>query len=117
CIVQYRRTADASWKKGLNLWYDSRNGECRGSLVQLEPGTEYEVQFGTGSTYTHKTVARTWSEQFPIAQTITLPAGTVRQPLTITSGGSAGGYVLYQAHPNGTTIDVQNAYDNNVTIS
>jgi hypothetical protein len=48
---------------------------------------------------------------------ITLPAGTVTQPLVITQGGSASGYIVYQADPAGTTIDVQNAYRNNVTIS
>jgi hypothetical protein len=117
CNVQYRKAGDSAWKPGLNLWYDGRNAECRGSLVQLEPGTQYEVQFGTGGSFTHKQVGSTWAEQFPIAQTITLPAGTVSTPLNITQGGSAGGYVLYQAHPNGTTIDVANAHDANVTIS
>jgi hypothetical protein len=117
CIVQYKPTSESAWKQGLNMWYDSRSADCRGSLVQLQPGTEYEVQFGTGSTFTHKVVASTWSEQFPIAQTITLPAGTTSQPVNITTGGSATGYVLYQAHPNGTTIDVANAQDNNFRIS
>jgi hypothetical protein len=83
----------------------------------LDPGQSYDVQMGTGSTYAVQTSAQTWGEQFPIAKTITLPAGTVTQPLAITQGGAAGGYVLYQANPAGTTIDVQNAYPNNVTIS
>jgi hypothetical protein len=117
CLAQYRKAGDASFKPALNLWYDSRNAECRGSIVSLQPGTQYEVQFGVGSTYTQKLVASTWAEQFPIAQTITLPAGTVSQPVSITSGGSASGYVLYQAHPNGTTIDVANAHDQNVLVS
>jgi hypothetical protein len=117
CTVRFRKTSESTWRNGLNLWYDSRNAECRGSLVQLDPGTQYEVQFGTGSTFTHKQVASTWAESFPVAQTITLPAGTITTPLNITQGGSAGGYVLYQANPNGTTIDVGNAHDNNVTIS
>src|SRR5207244_1448666 len=43
-------------------------------------------------------------------------AGTLTQPLAITQGGSASGYVVYQADPSGTTIDVQGAYDANVTI-
>jgi len=59
----------------------------------------------------------TWSETLPVAQTITLPAGTLAQPLVITQGGTANGYVVYQADAAGTTIDVQNAYRNNVTVS
>jgi hypothetical protein len=117
CVVQFKKSADSAWKPGLNMWYDSRDNECRGSLVQLSPGTAYDVRIGLGSTYAAQLSARTWSEQFPIARTITLPAGTQPQPLDITQGGSASGYVLYQANPAGTTIDVQNAADNNVTIS
>jgi hypothetical protein len=117
CSVQYKKSSDSAWKPGLSMWYDARNSECRGSLVMLDPGQSYDVQMGTGSTYAVQTSAQTWSEQFPIARTVTLPAGTVTQPLAITQGGVAGGYVLYQANPAGTTIDVQNAYPNNVTIS
>jgi len=117
CIVQYKKSADSAWQPALNMWYDSRNNECRGSIVQVSPGTAYDVQMGLGTTYAVQLSAQTWSEQFPIAQTITLPAGTVTQPLAITQGGSASGYILYQANPAGTTIDVQNAYQQNVTIS
>ena len=117
CIVQFKKSTDSAWGKGLNMWYDSRNNECRGSLVQVSPGTAYDIQMGTGSTYAVQLSAQTWSEQFPIAQTITLPAGTVTQPLVVTKGGSSSGYVLYQANAAGTTIDVQNAFDNNVEIS
>jgi hypothetical protein len=100
------------------MWYDSRNSECRGSIVTVDPATTYEVQFALpGQTWSRGLTTTTWSEQFPIAQTITLPAGTVTQPLAITQGGSASGYILYQANPAGTTIDVQNAYQQNVTIS
>jgi hypothetical protein len=119
CPVIFRKVGDSAWRQGLDMWYDPANSECRGSLVLLDPGTNYEIQFGMpGATASAGLIATTWSEQFPIAQTITLPAGTVSQPLNITQGGSASGYVLYQADPtSGTTIDVQNTYTNNVTIS
>ena len=68
-----------------------------------------------GSYSAHQGGAATWSEQFPIAQTINVSAGN--QPLAITQGGSANGYVLYQASPSGATIDVQNQFKNNVTIA
>ena len=117
CIVQFKKSTDSAWQPGLNMWYDRRDNECRGSLVQLSPGTTYDVRMGLGSTYAAQLSARTWSEQFPIARAITLPAGTQAQPLDITQGGSASGYVLYQAHPAGTTIDVRNGSDNNITVS
>jgi hypothetical protein len=48
---------------------------------------------------------------------ITLPAGTRNTPLIITQGGTPSGYVVYQADPSGTTIDVQNSSTNDVEIS
>ena len=119
CTVSFRKTGDASFRQGLNLWFDPATSECRGSLVLLEPGTTYDVEMSVGSSPGAGLSVTTWAEtdQLPIAQTITLPAGTLTAPLNITQGGRAGGYVLYQADPGGTTIDVQNQYANNVTIS
>src|SRR5258706_12346513 len=121
CSVIFRRVGDATFRQGLNLWYDARNNECRGSLVLLDPGTSYEVQIGlAGQSPIAGVTAATWQEtdQLPIAQTITLPAGTRSTPLAITQGGSASGYIVYQADPaSGTTIDVQNQSLHNVTIA
>ena len=121
CSVLFRKSGDASFRQGVDLWLDPSNKECRGSLVLLEPGTSYEVQLGVaGQAMSAGLVVSTWPEtdQLPIAQTITLPAGTRTTPLAITQGGSASGYVVYQADPSsGTTIDVQNGSANNVTIS
>jgi hypothetical protein len=117
CEVKYRKAGDAAWKDGLALWYDARNGECRGSLVHLSPGSAYEVRLKTRDGKQSELKAATWREEFPVARTVTLPAGTSAQPLAITQGGSASGYVLYQANPAGTTIDAQNAHPSNVTIA
>src|SRR5205085_12230670 len=85
CPVIFRKAGDSAWRQGVDMWYDARNNECRGSLVLLEPGTDYEIQFGMpGQAPSAGLVATTWSEQFPVAQTITLPAGTLTQPLAIT---------------------------------
>jgi hypothetical protein len=120
CSVIFRRAGDTSFRQGLNLWYDARNNECRGSLVLLDPGTTYDVQIGlAGQSPVVGVTVSTWKEtdQLPIAQTITLPAGTRTTPLAITQGGSANGYIVYQADAAGTTIDVQNQALNNVAIS
>src|SRR6266850_731674 len=44
CSVIFRKTGDASFRQGVNMWYDPANAECRGSLVQLDPGTTIDVQ-------------------------------------------------------------------------
>jgi hypothetical protein len=74
-FVRYRKATEdpansAVWRQGYPLWYDARttnpgcSGECqlpytsangvqraRGSVVNLEPGTKYVFELGTGSDY------------------------------------------------------------------
>ena len=104
CPVIFRKVGDSTWRQGLDTWYDPRNGECRGSLVLLEPGTSYEIQLGMpGQTASSGLITTTWSEQFPIAQAITV--GSQSTTLNVTQSGTPNGYVLYQAAP-GAVIDV-----------
>jgi hypothetical protein len=116
CQVQYRKTSECAWSAALPLWFDTRDDECRGALVHLTPGTDYVVQLGIGDTFTHELAIRTWSDAFPIGETIVLPA-TSSDSLVITEGGTADAYKLYTAAPGGSTIDVANARATNVTIS
>ena len=95
CALQFRRSGEAQWREALPLWYDARNRECRGSVVQLEAATKYELQLGG-----HQFSASTWSERFPIARTVTV---TTSGALKITEGGTPNGYVLYSGE--GVTID------------
>ena len=85
CAVKFRAQGEREWREGLPLWYDARDGECRGSLVHLAPGTKYEIEVGGA-----KTVASTWSEKFPVARTVR-PV-----PREIREGGTPHGYVVYE---------------------
>jgi len=115
--MQFRKKGDSAWRDAMNMWFDSRNSECRGSIVMLQPGTQYEVQMGLpGQAFKKGATVATWNEQFPIAQTITLPASS-SSTLNITSGGTPSGYILYTAGSGGSTIDVANAQNNNIVIS
>jgi len=131
CQVHYRRVGSTEWKEALPLWYDDREvggyggsnfpypPQYRGSIVNLEPGTTYEIELrllNTGTTETF--TASTWSEDFPIARTVYLPAGTTNQALEITESGSPDGYILY-THPEGesSTINVNNEEDSCIYVS
>src|SRR5207248_1485800 len=71
CAVRYRQSGEETWHEALPLWYDARNGECRGSIVHLTPGTQYLVRLRLpGQPSSAELKARTWSERFPIAKTI-----------------------------------------------
>jgi hypothetical protein len=117
CNIRYKKASESTWKQGLPMWYDSRNAECRGSLVHLAPGTDYQVQFAMpGQTPVAQVNKKTWSENFPIARTVYVNSGS--GTLNITEGGSASGYVLYTSAPGTTAVlDGKKAVNNNVAIS
>ena len=124
CQVHYRPQGSTDWKKALPLWYDGRGvggypAGYRGSIVHLDPGTVYEITLELLDTGTEDAlIAETWSEDFPIARTVYLPAGTTDQPLEITESGSPNDYILY-THPEGesSTIDVHNQEDSCISVS
>jgi hypothetical protein len=115
CSVQYRKSGEGTWRDALALWFDSRNAECRGSLVHLSPGTSYEVRLSLADGSSTQLTAQTWAENFPVARTVVVPSGT--STLQITQGGTASGYVLYTAEPGGGVLDAGNASAYNVAIS
>lgn len=94
--MRYKRSTDAVWRTGHDMWYDSRGiaaqpspntgsvsitPQARGSIVYCIPGTQYDVQFGLpqadGSTvWVAQLQTSTWSENFPIGTTIQPWSGT-----------------------------------------
>jgi len=104
--VEFRKAGAASWRQGLDLWFDARNGEYRGSLVELEPGTAYEVRVVLASGLAEGMTARTWSEEWRIKKTIQVPAGTKRLVITpADSGDEKEGYVVFTAPPGRNVIE------------
>ena len=137
-FVRYRlATADPiapgfTWNQGHPLWYDSRNDSSgqplhpyrgRGSVVNLEPATQYVFEVGTGASYSSATwlnhisdgqsdCPSTWSETFPAGTTLTPWTGTNttttsssyqgsrsgssrQQVLLANQSGTASGYTVY----------------------
>jgi hypothetical protein len=118
CEVSYRPAGSKSWRSGLPLWFDSRVREYRGSLVNLRPGTSYEVTLQLKGAATRTALqVQTWSEAFPAGKTITVPARS-RETLTIAESGSPEGYQVYApAAESGTAaIDVASQADHCVVV-
>ena len=116
CAVQYRVVGASQWCAAQSLWFDAKKQQYRGSVVQLAADTEYEFSLRIEGGGMATVTARTWSNRFPIANTTVLPKGTGKSPLAIKEGGTASGYRLYTAAPEGTTIDVADAADACVSI-
>src|SRR5690242_17888011 len=114
CEVKFRKSGAASWTQGLNLWFDASRNECRGSLVNLTAGTAYEVQLNLPGAAANKGINfSTWSNTVPVASTVKVPSGSATY--TITQGGSASGYVVYDG--TGSTLDAANGQATNINVN
>jgi hypothetical protein len=101
--VRFKEAGTPTWRDGLELWYDARNTEYRGSLVELKPGTTYDVELTlAGSPTTLQ--ATTWSEKHPIGSTVIVPNGSTVFDVTTAMSGSASGYTLITAPPGQNVI-------------
>jgi len=142
CRVRYRPVGSDHWKTALPLWFDSRprqtfkhlyppdkrktpsdnilsliahSRQYRGSIVNLSPGTEYEIELllvKTGQTARLKT--RTWHEQFRTAETVSVPKSQ-SNTLVIDRSGTTNGYIFYTGK-GGSTIDVAGKQDHCIEV-
>ncbi len=137
CQVRYRKAGSQPWREAMPLWFDGREmspvgrdgrgvekttkwehgGQYRGSIVNLEPGTEYEIELSLEKTKQKQGLkTRTWSEDFPIAKKVTVSDSG--EMLVIDQGGAAAGYVVYTP-PEGretAVIDVNNGKENCIEV-
>src|SRR5688500_14771388 len=75
CHVRYRAVGQSAWKQGHDLWRDISANECRGSIVNLSPDTEYEAEVSVTAGKRHVRF-RTWSNRVPVASTVRVPSGS-----------------------------------------
>jgi hypothetical protein len=129
--VRYRRQGESAWKEALAMRYNPIAGtdedlaDYRGSIVHLAPGTTYEIQLTLaggpslpvgllrGTSTTANLAATTWSEEFPVGETVRV--GDRDTPLTITESGTPKAYRVYDGR--GATIDVRHRHDSCITVN
>ncbi len=117
--VRYRRQGQPQWKDALPMRYnpiaktDLDLTDYRGSIVNLAPGTTYEIQLTLDdSSATETLTATTWREESPAGQTIRVADRDT--PLAIKESGSPSAYRVYDGR--GATIDVRHRHDCCITI-
>jgi len=118
--VRYRRQGAVDWSEGLSMRYnpipktDNDLADYRGSIVHLAPATTYEIQLTLAGTQTSaKLTATTWSEDFPVGETVRVPDRDT--PLAITESGTPDAWRVYDGR--GATIDVQHKHDSCITVN
>lgn len=97
--VQYRQPGQ-TWQTGWAPVWAPEDGMYRGSLVNLEEGTSYELQLVDGQGKVLQAGQfQTWSSNVPIAKTIVLDETNFDGHLTIRDQGTPDGWVRYTAKP------------------
>ncbi len=93
CTITYKEKSQKDWKKGLDLVYDSRDGEYRGSIFNLSPNTAYQAELVSGKS--RKAIEfTTKNDRFPVGKVTTLKAGETDSMVVITESGTPGAYHL-----------------------
>ncbi|MBN2411675.1 right-handed parallel beta-helix repeat-containing protein [candidate division KSB1 bacterium] len=107
CKVFFREQDNKDWRPALDLIYDEKDGEYRGSIVGLVPNTSYAIKLVNNE----KEIilrSRTMSEDFPVGRTTYVNSGT--EPLLVNESGTVDAYHLVTAaEKSHVTIDVRNA--------
>ena len=117
--VKFRPNGQERWQHGLPLRYHPVDTpECkadyRGSIVNLAPGTTYEIALTLeGTKQRAECRGTTWSEKFPVASVVKVSdRGTT---LTIDKSGTPGGYIVYDG--TGCTIDTGNKAEVGIAVN
>jgi hypothetical protein len=117
--VRYRREGESDWKQGYPMRYnpiadtEEDLADYRGSIVHLRPGTTYEIELTLDGTQQHtRLTATTWSEDFPVGETVRVSDGDI--PLVVDQSGTPEAWRLIDGRQ--ATIDVGHQHDSCVTI-
>lgn len=117
-LVRYRRSGEKQWHAGLPLRYHPIDTpECkadyRGSLVNLTPGTTYDIELTLEQTDQRtECQATTWTENFAVQSTVKVADRDTT--LKVDQSGRPDAYVVYDG--TGCTIDTGNKEDLGIAV-
>ncbi len=95
--MRYRRKG-GDWQRAFQPAYFAEDNMYRGSIVNLEEDTSYELELTEGDgEVLDRTDFTTWSSHVPIARTVVLDEDNFDGHLTIDESGSPDGWIRYTA--------------------
>lgn len=112
-LVKFRESTEKTWADALPMRYNpvktpECKGDYRGSIVNLKPGTAYDISLTLEGTHTSTTIkGATWSEKFPVASTVKTVSGN--STVNVNKSGTPNGYILYDG--TGCVLDTGNKSD------
>lgn len=101
--VEFRRKGNPLWRAAYPPVWCSDDRQLRGSIVDLDEDTEYELRFTPEKGKPLFRQFRTWKSEVPIARTIDLGKMWKNKTVEIAVQGTPDGYVRYTA-AEGTVI-------------
>jgi len=114
--IRYKEARNNTLKDGLDLVYDSRQGEYRGSIICLTPDTEYQVELASTSAKSQVKV-KTRSDNFPIGKKTILSAGETDKTILITESGTPSAYHLVTVPENlKSVLNLKNVYESGIEV-
>jgi hypothetical protein len=116
CKIRYKDDKATTWKNGFDLVYDSRQGEYRGSIINLVSNTAYQVELATDNAKTQLKF-KTRNDNFPVGKKTILPAGESDKTIVITESGTPEAYHLVTIPDNAKSVlNLKNVADNGIEI-
>jgi hypothetical protein len=116
CMVKYRELKNNTWHDAMPLVYDQRDGEYRGSVVNLKPDTEYEAELDNDSLKSHLKF-RTRNDNFPVGNKTIISSGESDKKIFITESGTPDRYHLVTVTPGGKSVlNLENSSDYGIEI-
>ncbi len=78
-------------------YYFADVSEYRGSILELDEGTDYEVRVRDSGGVLAGGAFRTWTSDVPIARTIVIDSAKEKFPIVVSDRGSLDGWIRYTA--------------------
>ena len=98
--LEFRKRGDKVWNKALTPLYFPEFSNYRGSIVNLEENTRYEVRFLDSGKEVCRREVRTWNSIVPVGKTVYItPEMMKNPPLRISDKGSRTSYIRYTVKP------------------
>ena len=116
--IEYRRAGGTgAWSRAPRFPYFADVGEYRGSILDLEEDTPYDVRLVSAGGAAWATGSfRTWRTDVPVAKTVVLDPKTAEFPIRIAEKGSPDGWVRYTL-PEGTALTNDSASASTFAVS
>lgn len=116
CTIRYKEESGRMWRNGLDLVYDQRDGEYRGSIIGLSPNTGYMAELANKNSKTSVNFT-TRNDKFPVGKTTVLPAGETDKTIIISESGTPEAYHLITAPADSKTVlNLKNVDRNGIEI-